>query len=129
MSNETILVVDDDPAILQLFGNTLRTKGYKLLEANHALKAYEIVDQHKPHLIILDYMMPDINGIEACRQLRTRPELEETYIIMCTAYAERAAKVECLLAGADSYLTKPVSPVDLVAQVQALLHRPRKITA
>ncbi len=129
MSGETILVVDDDPAILQLFGNTLRSKGYKLLQADHVLKAYEIVDQHKPNLIILDYMMPDIDGLVACRQLRTRPELEETYIVMCTAYGERAAKVECLLAGADSYLTKPVSPTDLLHQVQALLHRPRKVTA
>lgn len=121
-----ILLVDDEPDILEIIGYNLSGEGYQIFNAENGLKAISQAKKHKPHLIILDVMMPEMDGIEACEKLREIPELSETIITFLTARGEDYSQVAGFEAGADDYITKPVKPKVLVSKVKALLRRFKK---
>ena len=119
----TILLVEDEPAILDLLEFTLAPKGYGIKRAMDAATALDIVRQALPDLMILDWMLPGESGVQLARALRNDARTEGMPIIMLTARAEEADKISGLDAGADDYMTKPFSPRELVARVNALLRR------
>jgi len=118
-----ILLVDDEPDILEIVGYNLSAEGYQVLKGENGLEAVELAKKHKPHLIILDVMMPKMDGIEACERIREVPELSETIITFLTARGEDYSQVAGFDAGADDYITKPIKPKVLVSKVNALLRR------
>jgi len=118
-----ILLVDDEPDILEIIGYNLSAEGYQIFTAENGVKAITKAKKHLPHLIILDVMMPEMDGIEACEKLRTVPELSETLITFLTARGEDYSQVAGFEAGADDYITKPIKPKVLVSKVKALLRR------
>jgi len=119
----TILLVDDEPDILEIVGYNLTTEGYNVLTAENGVEAIKVAKRKKPQLIILDVMMPEMDGIEACEQIRKVPELQNTIITFLTARGEDYSQVAGFDAGADDYITKPVRPKVLVSKVKALLRR------
>ncbi|WP_405209289.1 response regulator transcription factor [Aquimarina sp. LLG6339-5] len=119
----TILLVDDEPDILEIVGYNLTAEGYNLLTAENGHEAVKIAKKKKPHLIILDVMMPEMDGIEACEQIRKIPDLQNTIITFLTARGEDYSQVAGFDAGADDYITKPIRPKVLVSKVKALLRR------
>ena len=127
-SNIVILLVDDEPDILEIVGYNLKEEGYEVVTASNGLEAIEVAKSKKPQLIILDVMMPEMDGIEACEKLRKLPELENTVITFLTARGEDYSQVAGFDAGADDYITKPVRPKVLVSKVGALLRRFEKET-
>ena len=118
-----ILLVDDEPDILEIVGYNLKKEGYEITTANDGVQAIEKAIKHKPHLIIMDVMMPNMDGIEACGKIREIPELCKTIITFLTARAEDYSQIAGLEAGADDYITKPVKPKILLSKVKALLRR------
>ena len=121
--NSTILVVDDELDILEFVGYNLRKEGYIVLTANNGLAAIEIAQEKTPDLVILDVMMPDMDGIETCERMRALPELSNTIITFLTARSEDYSQIAGLEAGADDYITKPIRPKVLLSRVKALLRR------
>lgn len=119
----TILLVDDEPDILEIVGYNLSEEGYQVSTASNGLEAIQKAKKKKPQLIILDVMMPEMDGIEACEKLRKIPELEQTVITFLTARGEDYSQVAGFDAGADDYITKPIRPKVLVSKVKALLRR------
>jgi len=120
---EKILVVDDDLETLVLIGKMLQGHGYTILAANNGTQALAMARKEIPDLIVLDIMMPDMDGYQVTEELRKDPEIGETPIIMFTAKGQVDDKVAGYEAGADDYLTKPVHPIELVAHVRSLLAR------
>ena len=118
-----ILLVDDDPDILEIVGYNLSTEGYQVIKGENGKEALELAKKHKPHLIILDVMMPKMDGIEACERIRELPELSETVITFLTARGEDYSQVAGFDAGADDYIAKPIKPKVLISKVKALLRR------
>ena len=121
--NSTILVVDDELDILEFVGYNLRKEGYTVLTANNGLTAIEIAKEKTPDLVILDVMMPDMDGIETCERMRAIPKLTNTIITFLTARSEDYSQIAGLEAGADDYITKPIRPKVLLSRVKALLRR------
>ncbi len=119
----TILLVDDEPDILEIVGYNLTAEGYNVLTAENGVEAVKIAKKKNPHLIILDVMMPEMDGIEACEQIRKLPDLQNTIITFLTARGEDYSQVAGFDAGADDYITKPIRPKVLVSKVKALLRR------
>jgi two-component system phosphate regulon response regulator PhoB len=119
----TLLLVEDEPAILELLEFALSPKGYKLKRAMDAQTARDLIREALPDLVILDWMMPGESGVQLARSLRSDPRTKGLPIIMLTAKAEEGDKITGLDAGADDYITKPFSPRELVARVNALLRR------
>jgi two-component system alkaline phosphatase synthesis response regulator PhoP len=119
----TILLVDDEPDILEILSYNLTNEGYHVETANNGSKAVKIAKKIKPQLIILDVMMPEMDGIEACEQLRKVKTLDDTVITFLTARGEDYSQVAGFEAGADDYITKPIKPKVLVSKVKALLRR------
>ncbi len=122
MSKGKILVVDDEPKIVSTVRAYLEREGYHVLEANDGRQALEISQQEQPDLIVLDLMLPEIDGLEVCRQIHRSSDVP---IIMLTARQEDADKLIGLELGADDYVTKPFSPRELVARVRTVLRRAR----
>jgi|SRR5690554_1031484 two-component system alkaline phosphatase synthesis response regulator PhoP len=118
-----ILLVDDDEDILEFISYNLRSEGYKVVTAQNGVEAIKKAKKHLPHLIILDVMMPEMDGIEACEKMRTLPELSKTLITFLTARGEDYSQLAGFDAGADDYITKPIKPKVLVSKVKALLRR------
>ena len=121
-----ILLVDDEPDILELVGYNLSTAGYNVHTANNGSEGVAKAKKEKPHLIILDVMMPEMDGIEACEQIRKTPGLENVIITFLTARGEDYSQVAGFDAGADDYITKPIKPKVLVSKVKSLLRRIRE---
>ena len=119
----TILIVDDELDILEFVGYNLRKDGYTVLTANNGLTAIEIAQEKTPDLVILDVMMPDMDGIETCERMRAIPKLTNTIITFLTARSEDYSQIAGLEAGADDYITKPIRPKVLLSRVKALLRR------
>lgn len=119
----TILLVDDEPDILEIVSYNLSTEGYNVITAENGLEAVTKANKKKPQLIILDVMMPEMDGIEACEQIRKNPDLKNTIITFLTARGEDYSQVAGFDAGADDYITKPIRPKVLVSKVKALLRR------
>lgn len=124
-----ILLVDDEPDILEIVGYNLSAEGYQVITADNGADAVKLAKKKKPQLIILDVMMPEMDGIEACAQIRKLPELEETIIAFLTARGEDYSQMAGFDAGADDYITKPIKPKVLVSKVKALLRRFKDDTA
>jgi len=116
----TVLVVDDEPAVRDVVVRYLEQEGYRALEAADGESARTLVESESPNLVVLDVMLPGIDGISLCRWLRTHSELP---VIMITALGEEADRLAGLEVGADDYVTKPFSPRELVARVKAVLRR------
>jgi DNA-binding response OmpR family regulator len=116
------LVVDDEKPLVTIVSSYLEREGFDVLAAHDGEKAVELARSEQPDVIVLDLMLPGIDGLEACRQIRG---FSDAYILMLTAKAEEADKIAGLSTGADDYLTKPFSPGELVARVRAMMRRPR----
>lgn len=118
-----ILLVDDEPDILEIIGYNLTAEGYQVVTAKNGIEAISKAKKHKPKLIVLDVMMPEMDGMEACEKLREIPELSETVITFLTARDEDYSQVAGFEAGADDYITKPIKPKVLLSKVKSLLRR------
>jgi two-component system alkaline phosphatase synthesis response regulator PhoP len=122
-SHNKILLVDDEQDILEFLSYNLRKEGYEVFTSTNGKKAVEIAKEVKPQLIILDVMMPDLDGIETCRELRAIDDLKDVVISFLTARGEDYSQIAGFDAGADDYITKPIKPRVLISRVQALLRR------
>jgi two-component system alkaline phosphatase synthesis response regulator PhoP len=120
---KTILVVDDEPRIVEIARDYLRQAGYQVLTAEDGSRALRIMRDARPSLIVLDLMLPGMDGLDVTRAMRRDPVLADLPIIMLTARVEEADRLIGLELGADDYLTKPFSPRELVARVRAVLRR------
>lgn len=118
-----ILLVDDEPDILEIVGFNLSNEGYIVITAENGVEAVKKAKKEKPHLIILDVMMPEMDGIEACEIIRQIPELKDVIITFLTARGEDYSQLAGFDVGADDYITKPIKPKILVSKVKALLRR------
>jgi len=121
VANELLLLVDDEPSILRLARMYLEREGFRVKEAGDGASAIEAVSRDRPALIVLDVMLPKLDGFEVCRKLRAQQD--QTPILMLTARDEDIDKIIGLELGADDYLTKPFNPRELVARVKAILRR------
>ena len=130
MSENTfkILLVDDEEDILEFISYNLEKEGYKVYTAKNGADAIKVAEKKLPHLIILDVMMPEMDGIAACEELRKIPTLKSTIIAFLTARGEDYSQIAGFEAGADDYITKPVRPKVLVSRVKALLKRTGEAT-
>lgn len=122
-TNHRILIVDDEEDIVELLSYNLEKEGYTVKTANNGRKALEVAKDFLPELIILDIMMPELDGIETGRKLRENPELKDTYILYLTARSEEYSEVAAFEVGADDYLTKPIKPRALVSRIHAFFRR------
>ena len=118
-----ILLVDDEPDILEIIGYNLSQEGYQIVTAKNGKEAITKAKKELPHLIIMDVMMPEMDGMEACENIRKIPELSHTIIAFLTARSEDYSQVAGFDAGADDYIAKPIKPKLLVSKVKALLRR------
>ena len=125
---QRILIVDDEDDIREFIGYNLRREGYEIYTASNGKEAVEIATSTRPHLIILDMMMPVMDGRQACEQLRKIPELNETIIVFLSAVQEEQCQIDSYLAGADDYITKPVSMKVLCSRVNAIMKRLKPIS-
>jgi two-component system chemotaxis response regulator CheY len=124
--NGTILVVDDDPGVRRLITATLQdVGGFRLEEASSGLQALVAAMDVRPEIVFLDYEMPDLDGPETCRRLRSDPVTADATIIMLTGMSDAPAQDRAIDAGADVFLTKPFSPLQLLTLVDELAARPR----
>lgn len=121
--DKTLLVVDDELHILELIKFNMEKNGYNVITAENGLEALRIVEEEKPDLVLLDLMLPGIDGLEVCKKIRKNPNVESIPIIMLTAKGEELDKILGLELGADDYITKPFSVRELVARVKAILRR------
>jgi two-component system phosphate regulon response regulator PhoB len=121
----TILVVEDEDALATLLQYNLEKEGYQVRLAGDGEEALVAVDEKLPDLVVLDWMLPKVSGIEVCRRLRQRPETRNVPIIMLTARGEESDRIRGLDTGADDYVVKPVSMTELAARVRAVLRRLR----
>lgn len=121
--NMKILVVDDEPDILEFVSYNLIKESYKVVTAQNGLKAIEIAQKEHPDLILLDIMMPKMDGIEVCKQLRSFPEFNNTIIVFLTAREEDFTQIAALEAGGDDFITKPIRPRVFMTRISALLRR------
>lgn len=124
-----ILIVEDETALVAMLRYNLEKEGYRVDEAANGQEALIKVAEEEPDLVLLDWMLPQLSGIEVCRQLRRRPETRNLPIIMLTARGEETDRVRGLDAGADDYIAKPFSPSELLARMRAVLRRIRPALA
>jgi two-component system, OmpR family, alkaline phosphatase synthesis response regulator PhoP len=118
----SILVVDDEPSIVELVSSYLVREGWQVASSADGIDAIARIEETAPDVVVLDLMLPGLDGIEVCRRIRT---FSDAYVIMLTARAEEVDRIVGLSVGADDYLTKPFSPRELVARIKSLLRRPR----
>jgi two-component system, OmpR family, alkaline phosphatase synthesis response regulator PhoP len=123
MSKQKILLVDDEPDILEMIGFNLEREGFEVYTAPNGRKALELAKAHQPDLILLDVMMPEMDGMETCRELREDAKLKNTIIAFLTARNEDYSQIAGFDAGADDYISKPIKPRVLISRVKALLRR------
>ncbi len=125
MDTASILIADDDPDIRDLVAFKLEQAGYDVTAVDNGLSALEAIQQHLPHIAVLDVMMPGLSGIDVCRQLRAESATATLPIILLTARAQEGDVETGFGAGADDYVVKPFSPRELVSRVEAVLARTR----
>lgn len=126
MSKVSILLVDDEPDILEMIGYNLEKEGFKVYQTENGKAAIALAEKKKPDLIILDVMMPAMDGIETCLNMRAIPSLRNTLIVFLSARGEDYSQIAGFDAGADDYITKPVKPRVLLRKVKAILRRKNK---
>jgi two-component system, OmpR family, alkaline phosphatase synthesis response regulator PhoP len=122
-SEYKILLVDDEPDILEFLSYNLKKEGYNVFTANNGKEAVTVAKKENPHLIILDVMMPDMDGIETCREIREIPGLKDVMIAFLTARSEDYSQIAGFDVGADDYINKPIKPRVLISRIKALLRR------
>ncbi len=120
---QKILIVDDEPDILELIEYNLKKEGYQVYLASNGLEGINIAKKVHPDLIILDIMMPKMDGIEACRLMRAIPEFKNTFMVFLTARSEEYSEIAGFNVGADDYIAKPIKPRALVSRINAILRR------
>lgn len=125
MQAPTVLIVEDEPAQREVLAYNLEAEGYRVAQADNGEEALLIVAEDTPDLIVLDWMLPNVSGIEVCRRLKSRPETRAVPIIMLSARSEEVDRVRGLETGADDYMVKPYSVVELMARVRTQLRRSR----
>jgi len=118
-----ILLVDDEPDILEIISYNLKSEGYEVFTANNGSDGFKIAKKINPHLILLDIMMPKMDGIETCEKIRKEKNLQHVLITFLTARGEDYSQVAGFDAGADDYITKPIKPKVLVSKIKSLLRR------
>ncbi|RLC94745.1 MAG: DNA-binding response regulator [Chloroflexi bacterium] len=128
MAGETILVVDDETNIIELAALYLKQEGFRVQSAHDGAKALEMIAQQPPALMVLDLMLPQVDGWEVCRRVRAGSAAPDLPIVMLTARDDDVDKIVGLELGADDYLTKPFNPRELVARVKAILRRAQRVT-
>lgn len=121
-----VLVVDDEEPILELLKYNLEKSGYEVKTAQDGARAVDIARKFVPDLVLLDIMMPKMDGVETCRQLRDMPELQKTFVVFLTARSEEYSEVAAFDIGADDYITKPIKPRALMSRISALFRRESK---
>jgi two-component system alkaline phosphatase synthesis response regulator PhoP len=121
-----VLVVDDEEPILELLKYNLEKNGYEVKTAQDGAKAVDIARKFIPDLVLLDIMMPKMDGVETCRQLRDLPELQKMFVVFLTARSEEYSEVAAFDIGADDYITKPIKPRALMSRISALFRRDSK---
>ena len=121
--SQKILLVDDEEDILEFLSYNLMKDGFEILTANNGAKGLALAKKHKPDLVILDVMMPEMDGIDVCQRIRELPELDETLVLFLSARAEDYSELAGFSAGADDYITKPIKPKLLISRVNAILRR------
>lgn len=118
-----ILIVDDEPDILSFVRYNLEKENYWVYSATNGNDALKMALKIQPHLVVLDVMMPGMNGIETCRAMRNLPQLRNTPVAMLTALSEKESEAACIEAGANDYITKPIRPKMLLSRLQSLLNK------
>ena len=124
----SVLVVEDEPAQREVLAYNLESEGFRVIKAADGNEALLLIDEEHPDLILLDWMLPGTSGIEICRQIKSRPAFRMTPVIMLSARSEEVDKVRGLETGADDYISKPYSIIELLARVKAHLRRSRPAT-
>jgi len=119
----TVLIVEDEPAIRKMLRTSLATKGYKIVEAKKGFDALDLIMSHNVDLVLLDWMLPDINGVDLIKKIRDTSKPSNIPIVMLTAKSQEVDKVRALELGADDYLTKPIAFEELGARIKALIRR------
>ncbi|MCT4609062.1 MAG: phosphate regulon transcriptional regulator PhoB [Pelagimonas sp.] len=125
----TVLVVEDEAAQREVLSYNLEAEGFRVARAENGEEALVLVEEENPDIIVLDWMLPNVSGIEVCRQIKTRPETRNVPIIMLSARSEEVDRVRGLETGADDYVVKPYSVIELMARVRAQLRRARPSAA
>jgi two-component system, OmpR family, alkaline phosphatase synthesis response regulator PhoP len=123
---QKVLVVDDEEPILELLKYNLEKGGYDVKTAENGMKAVEIARKFTPDLVLLDIMMPKMDGVETCRQIREIPEMQKSFVVFLTARSEEYSEVAAFDVGADDYITKPIKPRALMSRISALFRRDSK---
>ena len=123
LNKQKILIVDDEPDILELIEYNLKKEGYQVFLARNGQEAVAEAKRTLPDLIVLDIMMPKMDGIEACRIMRTMPEFKNTFMVFLTARSEEYSEIAGFNVGADDYIAKPIKPRALVSRINAILRR------
>lgn len=123
MDSVKILIVDDEPDILEFLKYNLEKEGFKVFTASDGEEGIKIAQKEIPHLVILDIMMPKMDGVEVCRTLRSKPEFATTLIVFLTAREEDYSQIAALDVGGDDYITKPIRPRVFLSRIKALLRR------
>jgi two-component system alkaline phosphatase synthesis response regulator PhoP len=123
LNKQKILIVDDEPDILELIEYNLKKEGYQVFLARNGQEAVAEAKRSLPDLIVLDIMMPKMDGIEACRIMRTMPEFKNTFMVFLTARSEEYSEIAGFNVGADDYIAKPIKPRALVSRINAILRR------
>jgi two-component system alkaline phosphatase synthesis response regulator PhoP len=126
---QKVLVVDDEEPILELLKYNLEKDGYEVKTANDGLRAVEIAKKFIPDLVLLDIMMPKMDGVETCRLIRQIPEMQKAFVVFLTARSEEYSEVAAFDVGADDYITKPIKPRALMSRITALFRRESKKTS
>ncbi|KZZ25539.1 DNA-binding response regulator [Alcanivorax sp. HI0083] len=129
MSRNRILIVDDEPAIREMVAVALELADFDVLEAENAQRGHEIIVDERPDLVLLDWMLPSVTGIELARRLKRDDTTNEVPIIMLTAKSEEDNKIQGLDVGADDYITKPFSTRELISRIKAVLRRASSVAA
>ncbi len=124
----SVLVVEDEPAQREVLAYNLESEGFRVIKAADGSEALLLIEEEQPDLILLDWMLPGTSGIEICRQIKSRPAFRMTPVIMLSARSEEVDKVRGLETGADDYISKPYSIIELLARVKAHLRRSRPST-
>ena len=126
IENSKILLVDDEEDILEFLSYNLKKEGFRIDTANNGISALKKLEKSNPDLIILDVMMPEMDGIEVCEKIREQDKFDDVLILFLTARSEEYSELAGFSAGADDYITKPIKPKLLVSRVNAILKRKRK---
>jgi two-component system alkaline phosphatase synthesis response regulator PhoP len=122
-SDYKLLIVDDEKDILEFLSYNLKLEGFKIKTASNGREAVQIASEIKPHLVLMDVMMPELDGIAACEEIRANKDLEHTLVAFLTARGEDFSQIAGFEAGGDDYITKPIKPKVLVSRIKALLKR------